>query len=113
MTKHTHWFRFLAVAWVVLSALAVWAAEEPIRTPSEQMKEAVEKLGNTPAAIRKSLEHLTDRMQKPSGKANDRNKSEPADLNLPRATPQRPDTPHQPHMLLALVQLFSNHHLVT
>ena len=94
MNKYPPLFRFVGLVWVVLSALTVAAAEEAIRTPSDQMKEAVNKLGRTPTAIKKSLGDLTDRLREaPGGKANGDSKAEPADLNLPTKTPQRQVTP--------------------
>lgn len=71
--------------------------EEAIRTPSTQMKDAVEKLNKAPASIGKSLQGLTDaakeKLQQTFGsKAKADTKTEPADLNLPQKTPETPAT---------------------
>jgi Tfp pilus assembly protein PilP len=68
-------------------------AEEAIRTPSEQMKDAVEKLNKAPATIGKSLEGLTDaaraKLQQTLGsRAKADSKIEPVDLNVPQKTPE-------------------------
>jgi Tfp pilus assembly protein PilP len=70
-------------------------AEEALRTPSEQMKEAVEKLGKTPAGIGKSLKELTDAaraklQQSFSGKTQPDSNAEPVDLSVPQTTPEAP-----------------------
>jgi len=81
---------------VLLVCLEVYArvalcAEETIRTPSEQMKDAVNKLNKAPATIGKSLQGMTDsakeRLQKAfGGKTKPDTKAEPADLNVPAKT---------------------------
>jgi Tfp pilus assembly protein PilP len=70
-------------------------AEEPIQTPSGQMKDAVEKLNKAPATIGKSLQGLTDaakaKLQQTLGsKAKADSKVEPVDLDLPQKTPELP-----------------------
>src|SRR5688572_21297461 len=70
-------------------------AEEAIRMPSEQMKDAVEKLGKAPATIGKSLQGLTDAaraklQQSFGGKTKADSKAEPVDLNVPQITPEAP-----------------------
>src|SRR6266511_1116165 len=66
-------------------------AEEAIRTPSEQMKDAVEELNKARATIGKSLQGLTDaaraKLQQTLGsKAKADSKVEPVDLNVPQKT---------------------------
>jgi Tfp pilus assembly protein PilP len=70
-------------------------AEEPIQTPSRQMKEAVDKLNKAPATIGKSLQGLTDaakgKLQQTLGsKAKADSKVEPVDLELPQKTSEAP-----------------------
>jgi len=72
---------------------AARCAEEAIRTPSEQMKDAVEGLNKAPATIGKSLQGLTDaaraKLQQTLGsKAKADSKVEPVDLNVPQKTPE-------------------------
>jgi type IV pilus assembly protein PilP len=81
--------RFLLPAVVVLSAAIAWAAEEAVRTPSGQMKEAINKLGKTPATIGKSLQDMTDsakeRLRQTLGvKAAAETKAEAVNLDLPK-----------------------------
>jgi type IV pilus assembly protein PilP len=70
-------------------------AEEAIRTPSDQMKDAVDKLNKSPATIGKSLQGLTDAAKAKlkqtfgSGAKTD-TKAEPVDLNVPKKTPETP-----------------------
>lgn len=71
----------------------VFAAEETIRTPSDQMKEAVNKLGKAPATIGKSLQDLTDAAKEKlkeafGGNANSETRAAPVDLNVPKKNPQ-------------------------
>jgi len=68
-------------------------AEEAVRTPSEQMKDAVEKINKAPATIGKSLQGLTDaargKLQQTLGsKAEADSKGEPVDLKVPQKTPE-------------------------
>jgi Tfp pilus assembly protein PilP len=68
-------------------------AEEAVRTPSEQMKDAVDKVNKAPATIGKSLQGLTDaaraKLQQTLGsKAKADSKVEPVDLNVPQKTPE-------------------------
>ncbi len=77
---------------------SAFAAEETIRTPSDQMKEAVNKLGKAPATIGKSLQDLTDAAKEKlkeafGGKANSETKAAPVDLNVPEKNPQLPAPP--------------------
>jgi Tfp pilus assembly protein PilP len=70
-------------------------AEEPVQSPSGQMKEAVEKLNKAPATIGKSLQGLTDaakgKLQQTLGsKAKADSKVEPVDLALPQKTSEAP-----------------------
>ena len=74
------------------------AAEEPIRTPSDQMKEAVNTLGKAPNTIGKSLQDLTDAAKEKlretfGGKAKAETKAAPVDLNLPKKSPEAPASP--------------------
>lgn len=73
-------------------------AEENIRTPSDQMKEAVSKAGKAPATIGKSLQDLTDaakeKLRQTFGtKANPETRENPADLSLPKKTSGAPAPP--------------------
>lgn len=68
-------------------------AEEAVRTPSEQMKDAVEKLNKTPATVGKSLQGLTEaaraKLQQSFGsKTKADGKLEPVDLTVPQKTPE-------------------------
>jgi len=68
-------------------------ADDGLRTPSEQMKEAVDKLNKTPATIGKSLQGLTDaakeRLRQTFGdKTKPNTKPEPVDLNVPKKAPE-------------------------
>lgn len=92
MSKHRPISLLIVIAWVALLATRVFAAEEPIRTPSDQMKEAVNKLGKTPATIGKSLQDLTDSVKEKlreslGSDAKAGAKAEPVDLNLPTKSP--------------------------
>ena len=75
------------------------AAEENIRTPSDQMKEAVGKVGKAPATIGKSLQDLTDAAKEKlretfgGGKGTAETKDKPADLALPKKTTAAPAAP--------------------
>jgi hypothetical protein len=65
--------------------------EEPIRTPSEKMKEAVGKLNKAPATIGQSLQGLRDAAasnvkQTLGGDSKAGAKSEPVDLSVPSKT---------------------------
>jgi Tfp pilus assembly protein PilP len=71
------------------------AAEETIRTPSEQMKETIGKAGKAPATIGKSLQALTDGAKEKirqtiGGKAAPETKADPVDLTLPSKSPEAP-----------------------
>lgn len=81
--------RFLLPAVIVLSAAIAWAAEEAVRTPSDQMKEAINKLGKTPATIGKSLQDMTDSAKERLRqtlrlKAPAETKAEAVNLDLPK-----------------------------
>lgn len=74
------------------------AAEESLRTPSDQMKEAVGKVGKAPATIGKSLQKLTDaakeRLRETFGtKENPETKDNPADLSIPKRSAAAPPPP--------------------
>jgi type IV pilus assembly protein PilP len=89
MVRYFFTARFLLPAVVVLSAAIAWAAEEAVRTPSDQMKEAINKLGKTPATIGKSLQDMTDsakeRLRQTLGvKAAAETKAEAVNLDLPK-----------------------------
>jgi Tfp pilus assembly protein PilP len=82
----------MIAAWGLAPASG-FSAEETIRTPSDQMKNAVNQLGKAPATIGGSLQHLTDAAKgklrdtfgaKPAPEA----KPTPVDLNLPKKTPE-------------------------
>jgi Tfp pilus assembly protein PilP len=67
------------------------SGEEPIRTPSEKMKEAVGKLNKAPATIGQSLQGLRDAAaangkQTLGGDSKAGAKSEPVDLSVPSKT---------------------------
>ena len=83
------------VSCVGLFAGGAFAAEETIRTPSDQMKEAVSKVGKAPATIGKSLQDLTDAAKEQlrqtfGGKAKTDTKASPVDLSLPKKSPEAP-----------------------
>ena len=76
----------------------VFSAEEAIRTPSDQMKEAVNKLGKAPNTIGKSLQDLTDaakeKLRQSFGTSSKtESKASPADLNVPKKSPETPTAP--------------------
>lgn len=78
-----------------LFAGGAFAAEETIRTPSDQMKEAVSKVGKAPATIGKSLQDLTDKAKEQlrqtfGGTAKADTKANPDDLTLPNKNPGMP-----------------------
>lgn len=73
----------------MLAAGDAFAAEEAIRTPSDQMKDAVNTLGKTPATIGKSLQGLTDAAKEKlrqtfGAKAKTDAKADAVDLNIPK-----------------------------
>ena len=75
-----------------------YGAEENIRTPSDQMKEAVNKLGKTPATVGKSLQDLTDaakeKLRQTFGtKAKTETKEAAVDLTVPKRMPESPAAP--------------------
>lgn len=85
--------RYFLLALVLSSAVNAWCAEESLRTPSAQMKEAVGKLGKAPATIGKSLQGLAhsakERLREALGRqADDGSKPEPVNLDLPENLPQ-------------------------
>jgi type IV pilus assembly protein PilP len=78
-----------------LLAAATFSAEEPSRTPSEKMKEAVDKLNKAPATIGQSLQGLKDAAtaklkQTLGGSTKPVAKGEPADLIVPQKTSETP-----------------------
>ena len=82
----------ISLCWFWLHACTLFVgdahgAEEVIRTPSDQMKEAVNKLGKTPATIGKSLQGLTDAAKEKlrqtfGAKAKTDAKADAVDLNV-------------------------------
>jgi len=87
----------LLILLVCLEAYArvAFCAEEAIRTPSEQMKDAVDKVNKAPATIGKSLQGMTDsakeRLQKAFGsKTKVETKAEPVDLDVPKKAAETP-----------------------
>jgi len=88
---------FLA-ACMGLVAGQVYAAEEAIRTPSDQMKDAVNKFGKAPATIGKSLQDLTDAAKEKiretfGAKPNTESKPAPVDLDVPKKAPEAAAAP--------------------
>lgn len=76
-------------------ATPAFAAEETIRTPSAQMKDAIGKSGKAPATIGKSLQALTDGAKEKirqtfGGKAAPETKADPVDLTVPSKSPGVP-----------------------
>lgn len=76
----------------------VHGAEEVIRTPSDDMKEAVKKLGKAPATIGKSLQGLTDAAKEKlrqtfGAKAKTDTKADAVDLNVPKKVAESPAAP--------------------
>jgi Tfp pilus assembly protein PilP len=98
MIKLGRFSLLISIASVMLIAGRALGAEEPMRTPSEQMKEAVGKLNRAPANIGKSLQDLTEaakaKLKETFGgesKAKDRTKA--IDLDVPRKNLEAPKTP--------------------
>ena len=102
----------VSIAWVALLAGQAPRAEEPIHTPSEQMKEAVGKLNKSPATIGKSLQDLTEAAkaklkQAFGGQSKPSDKNEQLDLDVPKkknkpnptplALPEKGRDPFQPY----------------
>ena len=88
----------LLCASVSLGAGKVFSAEETIRTPSDQMKDAVNKFGKAPATIGKSLQDLTDAAKEKlretfGAKPNTEPKPAPVNLELPKKTPEATAAP--------------------
>ena len=86
------------VACVGLFAANSFSAEETIRTPSDQMKDAVNKLGKAPSTIGKSLQDLTDaakeKLRETFGTGTKaESKAGPVDLNLPKKSAAAPAAP--------------------
>lgn len=87
---------------LVLITCALWTsgfglAQESVRTPSENTKEAVDKFNNAPAAIGKTLQGLRDAAKdklrqtlggKTKAEAKAEGKSERVDLNMPQKAPE-------------------------
>jgi len=78
-----------------LLAAATFSAEEPSRTPSEKMKEAVDKFNKAPATIGQSLQGLKDAAtaklkQTLGGSTKPVANGEPADLIVPQKTSETP-----------------------
>jgi len=78
---------------LALGASGLSSAQEPLQTPSERAKDAVDKFNNAPSGIGKSLQGLRDaakeRLQQSMGskKSKTEAKAEPVDLNLPKKLP--------------------------
>lgn len=84
--------RILLVIFLCCAA-PLWAAEESTHTPSDQMKEAVGKLGKAPATIGKSLQDLTDAAKEKlrdtfGAKTNPEVKPSTGDLTVPKKSPE-------------------------
>jgi type IV pilus assembly protein PilP len=87
----------IIAAWA-LAPVSGFSAEETIRTPSDQMKDAVNKLSKAPATIGSSLQNLTDAAKEKlretfGGNPAPEPKPAPADLNLPKKTRDVPAAP--------------------
>ena len=90
--------RITQLTLVLCSALllqAADAAEETIRTPSDQMKEAVGKVGKAPANLGQSLQNLTDAAKEKlrqtfGAKNNPEPNQRPVDLTPPNKAPAAP-----------------------
>ena len=90
--------RITQLTLVLCSALllqAADAAEETIRTPSDQMKEAVGKVGKAPANLGQSLQNLTDAAKEKlrqtfGAKNNPEPNQSPVDLTPPNKAPAAP-----------------------
>ena len=81
----------LFVVGVGLLPARMFAAEETIRTPSNQMKDAITKVGKAPDTIGKSLQDLTHAAKEKlrevvGGTATKETKVEAVDLELPKKT---------------------------
>jgi Tfp pilus assembly protein PilP len=79
----------LAIACATLIAGQAFCAEEAVHTPSEKMKEAVDKLNKAPATIGKSLEDLSGAAKAKlkqvfGGEAKANPKTKQVDLDVPR-----------------------------
>jgi Tfp pilus assembly protein PilP len=89
MAKYSSIFVAVLIALGALLFDGAHGAEDAIRTPSGQMKEAVDKLGKAPATIGKSLQGLTDaakeKFRQTFGvKAKPETKAEAPDLEVPK-----------------------------
>jgi Tfp pilus assembly protein PilP len=78
-----------------LFAAPVFAGEENLRTPSDQMKNAVGKVGKAPATIGKSLQDLTDaakeKLRQTFGtKSSPEAKPAASDLTMPKKVSEMP-----------------------
>lgn len=93
-TKTRITFLILALSAGLLSEQS-FSADETIRTPSDQMKDAVNQLSKTPATIGKSLQGLTDaakeRLRQTFGaKAKTDAKAQAVELNVPKKAAEAP-----------------------
>jgi len=102
MSKHRQISLLVLVACGKLLVGGAQGAEEVIHTPSDQMKEAVNKLGKTPATIGKSLQGLTDaakeKLRQTFGvKAKTDAQADVVDMNVPKnvQSPAPPDKPKE------------------
>jgi len=88
----------VSLAWLALREGRALCAEEAIHTPSEKMKEAVNKLNKAPATIGKSLQDLTEGAktklkQAFGGEPTPRDKESQLDLDVPRKNLALPSAP--------------------
>ena len=98
MMKLGRFLLLVSIVWLALLAGQAPRAEEPIHTPSDQMKEAVGKLNKAPATIGKSLQDLTDAAkaklkQAFGGQSKPSDKNEQLDLDVPKKNLAAPPTP--------------------
>lgn len=98
MLTKAHTLSLVMFACVGLLAAKSFSAEEAILTPSDQMKDAVNKLGKAPSTIGKSLQDLTgaakEKLRETFGTATKtESKAAPVDLNLPKKSSAAPAAP--------------------
>ncbi len=100
MVKHGGFLLLVSFACAALLAGRALCAEKEIRTPSEQMKEAVGKLNKAPATIGKSLQELTEAAkaklkQAFGGQSKPTDKTKQLDLDVPRKNLTAPPAPQR------------------
>ncbi len=93
------WIWLLILGLLGFSRVGIIAAQDPLQTPSQKTKEAVEKFHKAPATIGKSLEALTDaakdKLQRAMGaKRPGDTKSGGDELTLPPKKAGQPAGPH-------------------